>query len=136
MIIFDSTFLVDMMKKQHNKNYKKSWLLLESLKEENEYFATTFVNIFEMHKGLYKSKEKESVVKSLNYILEVIPVLGFTEEYYSEYGKLSSYLEMKGTHIGTFDELIAAIALHHGAKVVTNNTKDFSRVPGLEIIPH
>lgn len=136
MIIFDSTFLIDMMKKQHNKNYRKSWLLLESLKEDNEYYTTTFVNIFEMHRGIYRSKEKESAEKSLDYILKVIPVLGFSEEYYSEYGKLSSYLEMKGTPIGTFDELIAAIALHHGAKVVTNNTKDFSRVPGLQIITH
>jgi len=136
MIIFDSTFLIDMMKKQHNKNYRKSWLMLESLKEENEYYATTFVNIFEMHKGICKSKEKESAVKSLDYILKVIPVLGFSDEYYSEFGKLSAYLEQKGTPIGTFDELIAAIALYHGARVVTNNTKDFSRVPGLEIISH
>jgi predicted nucleic acid-binding protein len=122
------------MKKSHNKNYKKTKLLLEELKENNEFFATTFVNIFEMHKGIYKSKEKESAAKSLEYILNEIPVLNFDEEYYAEYGKLSAYLERKGTPIGKFDELIAAIALHHGAKIVTNNTKDFARVPTLEII--
>ena len=45
-------------------------------------------------------------------------------------------LEKNGNHIGTFDELIAAIALYNGAKVLTRNVKDFSRVPNLEVIPY
>lgn len=68
--------------------------------------------------------------------MEEIVVLGFEENYYSEYGILSSMLEKNGNHIGTFDELIAAIALYNGAKVLTRNVKDFSRVPNLEVIPY
>jgi len=136
MIIFDSTFLIDLMKSSNNPNRRKTNLLFQEIKGSGETYATTFVNIFEMYKGIYKTEAKSKTIDSLKYILSEIPVLGFDENYYSEYGKLSSYLENRGTPIGKFDELIAAIALFHGAKVITNNTKDFSRVPMLEIINH
>ena len=35
--------------------------------------------------------------------------------------------------IGPMDTLIAATALAHGAKLVTNNTREFERVPGLQL---
>lgn len=40
---------------------------------------------------------------------------------------------MLGTPIGPYDFQIAAIALVHGATVVTHNTNEFSRVPNLLI---
>src|SRR5205807_4018649 len=40
-------------------------------------------------------------------------------------------LEQAGTPIGPYDLQIAAIALANGLKLVTNNTAEFSRVPGL-----
>jgi len=42
-------------------------------------------------------------------------------------------LEKKGLTIGPLDLLIAGIALSLGALLVTNNTAEFSRVPGLRI---
>jgi tRNA(fMet)-specific endonuclease VapC len=36
--------------------------------------------------------------------------------------------------IGTNDLWIAAAAIVHGAPLVTNNTGEFSRVPGLTVI--
>ena len=49
-----------------------------------------------------------------------------------EYGKLRAYLASQGTPIGPNDLMIASIALTHGLTVVTHNTSEFSRVPGLK----
>jgi len=42
-------------------------------------------------------------------------------------------LERKGQPIGAMDLLIAAHALSLGARLITNNEKEFKRVPGLRV---
>jgi tRNA(fMet)-specific endonuclease VapC len=42
-------------------------------------------------------------------------------------------LDMTGAAIGPYDLQIAAIALAHGCTVVTHNTSEFSRIPGLTL---
>ena len=42
-------------------------------------------------------------------------------------------LEIAGTPIGSYDMQIAAIALVHGLIVITHNTREFSRIAGLQI---
>lgn len=47
------------------------------------------------------------------------------------HGRLRAALQTKGSPIGVFDEMIAGHALAIGAVVVTDNVRDFARVPGL-----
>ncbi|HEY7428581.1 MAG TPA: type II toxin-antitoxin system VapC family toxin [Gemmataceae bacterium] len=49
------------------------------------------------------------------------------------YGRICADLAAKGELIGPNDLLIAAIALAHGLTLVTHNSKEFSRVPGLTL---
>ena len=49
------------------------------------------------------------------------------------YGTLRAGLEKKGRPIGLLDTLIGAHALALGAVLVTNNTREFARVPGLSV---
>jgi tRNA(fMet)-specific endonuclease VapC len=49
------------------------------------------------------------------------------------YGRIRADLERQGTPIGPLDTLIAAHALSLGLPLVTNNTAEFRRVPGLVI---
>ncbi|UUX93211.1 type II toxin-antitoxin system VapC family toxin [Methanoplanus endosymbiosus] len=136
MIIFDTTFLVDLMRSYNNSNYKRAISYLKEVTDSDETFATTFANVFELYKGAHKSDNPHRSIEKIDYILKLIPVLEFNRDYYDSYGKISAALEKKGTPIGKFDELIAAIAIYHNAGVVTNNTRDFSRVPGIEVINH
>ena len=48
-------------------------------------------------------------------------------------GEVRTALELRGTPIGPYDVLIAGHALRHGATLVTANTREFSRVPGLMV---
>jgi tRNA(fMet)-specific endonuclease VapC len=58
-------------------------------------------------------------------------VLPFDEEAARRYAAARAILEARGHMIGHFDLMIAATALAHGLTVVTHNTGEFSRVPGL-----
>lgn len=49
-------------------------------------------------------------------------------------GHIRADLARKGTPIGPYDLLIAAIALTHNATLVTHNVREFSRVVGLQYV--
>lgn len=59
--------------------------------------------------------------------------LPFDDRAAEEYGKARAHLASEGTPIGPNDLMIASIALANGLTVVTHNTSEFSRVPGLKL---
>jgi tRNA(fMet)-specific endonuclease VapC len=67
-------------------------------------------------------------------MLSVLTILPFDQYAAEEAGLLEAELRRKGSQIGLFDPLIAAHALVEDATLVTKNTKDFKRVPGLKVI--
>jgi tRNA(fMet)-specific endonuclease VapC len=62
-----------------------------------------------------------------------LTVLPWTEEAALAYATIRAYLQRKGTPIGNMDLLIAAHATAAEAVLVTNNTREFSRVPRLQL---
>jgi tRNA(fMet)-specific endonuclease VapC len=59
--------------------------------------------------------------------------LPFNDAAADKAGEIRAHLAAKGLLIGPHDLLIAGIALANGLTVVTHNTKEFNRVPGLVI---
>lgn len=82
-----------------------------------------------VEKSLYKEKNEAALLKFLS-ILDVMP---FDDYAAIEYGKICSALQKQGMPIGTMDMLIAAHAKANHMVLVTNNTREFERVPGLSI---
>jgi len=64
------------------------------------------------------------------------PVLPWTKEVSWQYGEICRALAAKGLLIGANDLWIAATALMHGMEIVTNNTDEFARVPGLVVVTY
>ena len=62
--------------------------------------------------------------------LSIVPFEGSAA---SEYGKIRAGLQSKGTPIGPLDMLIAAHARAEAMVLVTNNVREFERVPGLRL---
>jgi tRNA(fMet)-specific endonuclease VapC len=62
-----------------------------------------------------------------------VEIAAFGEEAALEFGRIGSLLAERGTPIGEFDVLIAAHAVALRCTLVTNNTRHFSRVPGLSV---
>lgn len=75
---------------------------------------------------------REAFVES---ILEKVPTLPFDLRAARVHARLVAQLEEKGSRIGAHDLLIAATALTYGCAVLTANTREFSRVPGLDVRP-
>ena len=69
-------------------------------------------------------------VEQLRHQYASIP---FDDRAAEEYGRIRAHLAGLGTPIGPNDFMIAAIALAHGLSLVTHNTAEFSRVPGLKL---
>ncbi len=71
--------------------------------------------------------------RQLDAVLSAIETIPLDEPTDRHYGTIRSELERNGCPIGHNDLLIAAHARALGATLVTNNLREFSRVPGLEI---
>ena len=71
--------------------------------------------------------------QALEMFLAPLTVLPFDDAAAWAYGNLRAELERRGTPIGSLDTLIAAHALSQQALLVTNNTREFAKVPGLQL---
>jgi tRNA(fMet)-specific endonuclease VapC len=71
--------------------------------------------------------------EALQLFLAPLVILPFDEAAAWAYGQLRADLERLGTPIGSMDTLIAAHAISQQALLVTNNTREFARVPGLRL---
>lgn len=83
----------------------------------------------ELFFGAQKSQNSVKALDSLAQISSYIPPLPISMKVGSIYGNIREHLEKKGTPIGSNDLWIAAHALDLGAILVTNNQKEFNRVP-------
>ena len=81
--------------------------------------------------GIQKSAAPEKNRFAVYQILRGIPVLDFDTRAAEHFGEIFAELEKKQKRIGDRDMLIAAHARSLGYTVVTNNTKEFSRVSSL-----
>ena len=69
--------------------------------------------------------------KGLDDLFGAVEILPFGPKAARAFGLIREHLERRGMIIGQFDLLIAAHALSEDATLVTNNTREFSRVPTL-----
>lgn len=71
--------------------------------------------------------------RALEMFLAPLEILPFDASAIWRYGELRAELERRGQHIGALDTLIAAHARALNTVMVTDNIRDFSRVPGLRL---
>lgn len=82
------------------------------------------------HSGSHHRANNLQRVQQLRAQFSSIP---FDDRAAEEYGRLRAYLSTLGAPIGPNDLMIAAIALANSLTLVTHNTGEFSRVPGLNL---
>ena len=82
--------------------------------------------------GVAKSESTRNR-QALQMFLAPLTIMPFDAAAVWIYGDLRADLERRGTPIGSFDTLIAAHALSQQALLVTNNTREFAKVPGLQL---
>jgi len=87
----------------------------------------------ELYYGLARSGDPTQERRNLDNLFGSVDIIPFGTKAAEAFGVLRRHLERRGERIGQFDLLIAAHAIAENAILVTNNTREFSRVPTLMI---
>jgi tRNA(fMet)-specific endonuclease VapC len=95
-------------------------------------WAISSVTYHELWRGLMQTKS-ERVEMFFTQFLSNVTVIDFDETDARESGRILAELSVAGKHIGDADTLIAGQAMANQLTLVTNNTKHFMRVKGLQV---
>ncbi len=87
----------------------------------------------ELLSGARRSQRVEANLQLLKAFFAPLQSLAFDDVSAEHYGQIHADLLAQGKPIGPNDTLIAAIARAHDATLVTHNTGEFGRVPGLKM---
>ena len=95
--------------------------------------AVPSVVVHELEVGVLKSDNPEQRRQQLYTLLTHITILPLGDGEAKTAARVRVKLEAQGQGIGPLDTLIAGTALHHGATLITRNTREFGRVDGLKV---
>ena len=95
--------------------------------------AVSAIVALELWFGAYRSRKVAFNLETLRLLFADLPVLDLDREDARAAGEIRAELVRLGTPIGPYDVLIAGQAKARGFTLVTNNTGEFARVPGLRV---
>lgn len=111
--------------------------------EVQQYFARlnstqvfiSSITVFELAYGVENSPVETQAgnKRALTYFLQPLNIIDFSTQDAYHTAQIRADLKRKGTPIGAYDLQIAATALTHDLTLVTNNTKEFERIPHLKL---
>ncbi|MEN6443990.1 MAG: type II toxin-antitoxin system VapC family toxin [Methanoregula sp.] len=127
MPLADTSFLVDLMRRDRGalKRYT-------GFEQQGIALSTTAITAMELYKGAYVSGNSKNLDK-VRTLLELFTLLPVDETMYEAFGRIAAGLYIKGTSIGDFDEVIAAIALCNDGEIITRD-RHFEKIPDLRVI--
>ncbi len=96
-----------------------------------DQIAVPSIALYEVEQGVLRCNNVSRRQRQLAELIRVCRILPFDARAASAGARLRIDLERLGSKIGPLDTLIAAMTLVNGAILVTNNTREFGKVPGL-----
>jgi tRNA(fMet)-specific endonuclease VapC len=84
---------------------------------------------FGIENGEFRAENRRALID----VLQLFQADDLPSDAAQDFGEIKTALLRKGKAIGPYDMLIAAHARHIGATVVTNDEREFRRVPGLSV---
>ena len=112
---------------------KPEQVLRRFQRELDEGLCISSITLAELEYGMRHSSDPVRNEQALLRFLAPLSILPFGASAASEYGEIRAYLQSRGTPIGPLDMLIASHARAENLILVTNNVREFERVPDLEI---
>ncbi len=127
MYLLDSCICIDFMRGKLPTGYE---VMRNS---DPQLFGIPTIVEAELHTGVLKSKKPRTNRLLLESFLAPFHIIPFDSRCAIEYARIRASIEAAGQKIGPNDTLIAATAIAHGAVLVTNNTREFKRIEGLDL---
>ncbi|MSQ72500.1 MAG: tRNA(fMet)-specific endonuclease VapC [Betaproteobacteria bacterium] len=106
-------------------------LALDRFNREHGHMAVSSITLAELIHGAEKSKDPPRNLAVVEDFFGRLAVLPYGEKAAWHYGSIRAELEKAGRTIGVNDLHIAAHARSEGLTLVSNNLREFERVPGL-----
>ncbi len=103
------------------------------LQTEISQIGISSITLSELLFGVAKSSKPDQNKIALTQFIAPIEILPYDDQAAEHYGDLRTHLEKQGKPIGALDMLIAAHACSIACTLVTNNEKEFIRIPNLNI---
>ncbi|MFV2056068.1 MAG: type II toxin-antitoxin system VapC family toxin [Thiohalomonadales bacterium] len=95
--------------------------------------AIPTVVLYELEYGIAKSTSPKKRMRQLAELSSVVEVLDFGQKEALTAARIRASLEKKGTPIGPYDIMIAGTTICNQGILITNNSKEFTRVPNLKL---
>jgi len=105
----------------------------ELFKKHEGQMCISSVSLGELIYGAERSSQTERNLADINGLVARMEVAAFEEHAAEHFGQLRAELYNFGQPIGPYDMMIAGHARSMGLILVTNNTAEFERVPGLRL---
>ena len=102
------------------------------LEHQPSEFCISAITLAELKFGA-EAKRSQKIRRAIRSFTKDVAVVPFDEASAERFAVVAVALATRGQPIGLYDTLVAAQALCLGLTVVTNNTRHFSRVPGLAV---
>ena len=105
--------------------------LREKFNSLAEQLCISSITLGELHYGAEKSARRAENLTAIENFVARLDVLGCADKAAAHYGQVRAELERAGTPCGVHDMQIAGHARSEGLIVVTNNMREFARMPGV-----
>jgi len=113
------------------KNYPLE--LRERFNQLADQLCISSITLGELYYGAEKSARRIENLRAIEQFSARLEVLSFSPKAAAHYGQMRAEIERQGRPIGPHDMLIGAHARSEGLTVVTNNLREFRRLPGLRV---
>jgi tRNA(fMet)-specific endonuclease VapC len=110
---------------------KRPLPVLEVFNRHHGRMAISTITLAELVHGAEKSSDVSRNIAVVEDFVSRLAVLPYDDKAAWQYGNIRAVLEKQGQPIGLNDLHIAAHARSNGLTLVTNNLREFERVPGL-----
>ncbi|MBD3283039.1 PIN domain-containing protein [Candidatus Pacearchaeota archaeon] len=128
MYCLDTNILIDILR-DNEKTVEK----IKKLREIGLPIATTPLNICELYKGAYISKQSEENINMVEEIMESVKIISFKAGTYDFYGNSYKELTYEGKMTNEIDLIVASISASHNYILITKNKKHFENIPRLKL---
>lgn len=112
---------------------RRSELLLDRFRQHEASMAMSSISFAELTFGAENSARVAENLATVYLFAKVVPAISFDASAAAAFGQIKSGLHRAGTPIGPLDMLIAAHARSLDLTLVTNNRREFDRIPGLKV---
>ncbi len=125
--MLDTNIVSALMRSPHDSVVRSSF---DAVRPED--VCLSIITAAELKFGLAK-RPSPRIARQLEALFALVSIVPFAEPADQVYAELRAHLERAGTLIGPHDLLIAAHALALDLTLVTDNLREFSRVPDLRV---